>query len=65
MVMDATITRRPIPGVAAVLPLVAVVGIAATALAGSGTHAQAVIGAGASALAASVAGVLIRRASRE
>jgi PAS domain S-box-containing protein len=63
--MDATITRRPIPGVAAVLPMVAVVGIAATALAGSGTHAQAVIGAGASALAASVAGVLIRRASRE
>jgi PAS domain S-box-containing protein len=62
--MDATISRRPIPGVAALLSVVAAIGIAATALAGSGTHAQAVVGAGASALAACVAGLVIRSAAR-
>src|SRR5436190_9343053 len=62
--MDATIARRPIPGVPALLFAVAVIGIAASAMAGTGTHAQAVIGAGASALAAFVAGVLVRAAAR-
>jgi PAS domain S-box-containing protein len=62
--MDATIPRRPVPGVAALLAVVAAVGIAATALAGSGSHAQAVIGAAASALAAGVAGLLIRSSAR-
>jgi len=61
--MDATIPRRQVPGVAALLVVVAVVGITATAMAGSGTHLQAVVGAGASALAAAVAGVLIHRAA--
>src|SRR5262245_16412297 len=63
--MDATIPRRAIPGVAAILLVVAAAGIVATASAGAGTHAQAVVGAGASAVAAFVAGLLIRTASRE
>jgi PAS domain S-box-containing protein len=62
--MDATITRRPIPGVAALLSVVAVIGIMATAFAGTGTHSQAVVGAAASALAALVSGLLIRTAAR-
>src|SRR5213593_2098954 len=64
MVMDATISRRSIPGVAALVSVVAAIRILATVFAGSGTHAQAVVGAGASALAAFAAGVLIRSATR-
>ena len=40
--MDATIPRRTIPGVAALLGVVAAAGITATATAGNGSHTQAV-----------------------
>src|SRR5215468_710428 len=63
--MDATIARRPFPGVAALLSVVAVIGIAASAMAGTGTHAQAVIGAAAAGLAALVAGLVIRSTARD
>jgi len=63
--MDATIARRPFPGVAALLSVVAVTGIAASAMAGTGTHAQAVIGAAAAGLAALVAGLVIRSTARD
>jgi PAS domain S-box-containing protein len=62
--MDATIPRRTLPSVAALLAVVAAVGILATALAGDGSHTQAVVGAGAAAVAALVAGLLIRAGGR-
>jgi PAS domain S-box-containing protein len=62
--MDATIPRRTIPSVGALLGVVAVAGITATALAGDGSHTQAVVGAGAAAVAALVAGLLIRASAR-
>jgi PAS domain S-box-containing protein len=62
--MDATIPRRTIPSVAALLGVVAATGIVATAVAGDGSHTQAVVGAGAAAVAALVAGLLIRASAR-
>ena len=62
--MDATIPRRTIPGVAALLAVVAAVGILATALSGDGSHTQAVVGAGAAAVASFVSGLLIRAAGQ-
>src|SRR6266516_1279703 len=63
--MDATISRRRTPGTAALLAAVAVVAVAPTLMTGSGTRGQALAGAAGSALAAAVAGILIRGASRE
>src|SRR5437773_10806565 len=63
--MDATIPRRRPPGMAALLPAVAVVAVIPTLITGSGTHAQALAGAAGSGLAAAVAGPLIRKASRD
>jgi len=50
---------------AALLAAVAVIAIAPTLMTGSGTHAQALAGAAGSGLAATVAGTLIRKASRD
>ena len=63
--MDATIPRRRPPGLAALLPAVAVIAVVPTLATGSGTHAQALAGAAGSGLAAAVAGTLIRKASRD
>src|SRR6266480_2843092 len=63
--MDATTSRWRPPGMSVLLIGVAIVAVAPTLLTGSGTHQQAMAGAAGSALAAVVAGILIRTASRD
>ena len=63
--MDATTSRWRPPGMSVLLVGVAIVAVAPTLVTGSGTHQQAMAGAAGSALAAVVAGILIRTASRD